>query len=389
MCAALAMLTRTDAVVIVIAWCGWCSIVLRGKQRLVVVGVLVGVVALTLGGHTAWRIAYYGDPLPNTYYLKLGGISLGTRLGRGIGATLHILQQGWMVPVGLAVFAFVDTKRRPHALLLALTVAAAGAYSIYVGGDAWEEFDMPNRYLAPTVPALLVLATFGLEDVARSRVRVRAFALVLLGVAAMQLVAPYSRVGLHLSPFPDESQARLRLVVALGFAVMLAWSPRGSLPLLGALVLLATTGERWVVFAHEGAAHVSIDAGRVRHGFAIRDATSPEATIAVTPAGSIPYFARRRTIDLLGKSDVHVAHMSPRTSRFHPGHVKWDYPYSIGQLQPDLIDEIFTPPQANLVEADKRALPRWGYVEIAPNLYVRRGTQYVDVVRLVRELSRP
>ena len=53
----------------------------------------------------------------------------------------------------------------------------------------------------------------------------------------------------------------------------------------------------------------------------------------------------RRWIDLLGKNDRHVAR-SPahldggQRGRWVPGHTKWDYGYSLGQLRPDLTVEI-------------------------------------------------
>jgi hypothetical protein len=122
---------------------------------------------------------------------------------------------------------------------------------------------------------------------------------------------------------------------------------------------------------------------------ALRAATTVDATIATTAAGNIPYFARRRCIDLLGKSDPRVARSAPRTPRFYPGHVKWDYAYSLGELQPDVVDGLFTPPQAWRVAAEKALLPTWGYVEIGENFYVRDGTRRVDVPRLVRDLSLP
>ena len=53
----------------------------------------------------------------------------------------------------------------------------------------------------------------------------------------------------------------------------------------------------------------------------LRSATAPEALIAVTSAGNVPYFSRRRAINILGKSDPVIARMAP-VSGFVPGHNK-------------------------------------------------------------------
>jgi hypothetical protein len=65
-------------------------------------------------------------------------------------------------------------------------------------------------------------------------------------------------------------------------------------------------------------------------------------------AGAIPYFSERFAIDLLGKSDVKIARMQAQgrsglreITDFRPGHMKWDYDYSIGELQPDVVVQLW------------------------------------------------
>jgi hypothetical protein len=73
--------------------------------------------------------------------------------------------------------------------------------------------------------------------------------------------------------------------------------------------------------------------------------TTPEARILVGRAGTVPYFAHRYTIDFLGKSDRHIAREQAqredyglgRYIEFRPGHMKYDYAYSVGELKPDLV----------------------------------------------------
>src|SRR3954447_11867006 len=79
--AAAGVLTRDDLLLplaFVVAYAIW-----RAPRRGRAAAILIGVLAATVAAHAAFRLAYYDDALPNTYYLKLTGIQLGTRLATG------------------------------------------------------------------------------------------------------------------------------------------------------------------------------------------------------------------------------------------------------------------------------------------------------------------
>jgi hypothetical protein len=68
----------------------------------------------------------------------------------------------------------------------------------------------------------------------------------------------------------------------------------------------------------------------------------------VITAGNIPYFSERTSIDLLGKSDPVIAREPARINstlfqpgNYRPGHNKWNYAYSIGELKPDVVAQIW------------------------------------------------
>jgi hypothetical protein len=98
---------------------------------------------------------------------------------------------------------------------------------------------------------------------------------------------------------------------------------------------------------------VNINQRMVRVGLVLRDLTDSQARIAVTWAGALPYFADRESVDILGKNDPVIAHQPmhltarglARWVAFHPGHLKWDYNYSIGALQPDVITDLWINPE--------------------------------------------
>jgi len=86
----------------------------------------------------------------------------------------------------------------------------------------------------------------------------------------------------------------------------------------------------------------------VEEALMLRAITSDDATIAVARAGTIPYFADRPSVDLLGKNDRYLAREASRVPPgparfvdFRPGHSKFDYRYSIERLAPDVVVQLW------------------------------------------------
>jgi hypothetical protein len=72
-------------------------------------------------------------------------------------------------------------------------------------------------------------------------------------------------------------------------------------------------------------------------GLRYKRATCDQAAIALSAAGAASYFSERPSIDLLGKSDRHIARIRPVRGSSRPGHNKFDYRYSLVELRPDLV----------------------------------------------------
>src|SRR5258706_14926747 len=103
---------------------------------------------------------------------------------------------------------------------------------------------------------------------------------------------------------------------------------------LSLVVLLIISGEPWISYAIDNAPLLKADIRRVKLGVHIAETTSPEVVIAVHAAGQIAYYSERTTIDLWGFNDPIVARGRGNRAAY-PGHNKWNYDYSIVQLQPD------------------------------------------------------
>ncbi len=95
----------------------------------------------------------------------------------------------------------------------------------------------------------------------------------------------------------------------------------------------------------------------VQLGLALRTVTRPFDSIALAAVGGLPYFAQRTAVDLLGVNDGHIARESPKTLRFHPGHTKWDYPYSIDTYKPTIVYSLYSDPSG----VGEQTLMRAGY----------------------------
>ncbi len=267
----------------------------------------VGLLAFSLGGQTLARLAYYGAPLPNTYYLKVSGFPFRLRLGRGLFTLAAFIQDFNWVVFFFPLLALVFRKER-SLWLPALLFGAQAAYSVYVGGDAWENKGGANRYIATAIPLYFTLFALTLE-------RVHA-------LLEARLASP----------------GRQRALRA-GTALFLL----GAIVNMNFLLQNPNALARWALLRPP--LFTAGNRGYVHMALALEEGTAPQARVAVVTAGVIPYFAERTYIDMLGKSDAYIARLPYRSdvplSKIRPGHMKYDYAYSIGELRPDVVTTLW------------------------------------------------
>jgi hypothetical protein len=94
--------------------------------------------------------------------------------------------------------------------------------------------------------------------------------------------------------------------------------------------------------------HVEDNQRMVERALVIEKVTQPQARVALVWDGALKYFCGRPGVSILGKNDRRVAREKMRTVggvsalvAFYPGHLKWDYAYSIGDLKPDLVAQLW------------------------------------------------
>ncbi len=132
------------------------------RRKHLVSGLLVFAAVTAL--QTTLRLWYYGDVLPNTFYLKMTGVPLMLRISRGV---YVLLKFAWKANALLFAIAFVAAARGGRKTwLLATMLLSQIAYSVYVGGDAWEYWGGSNRYICLAMPGFFILLSCSLDVLA-------------------------------------------------------------------------------------------------------------------------------------------------------------------------------------------------------------------------------
>ena len=240
----------------------------------------LGPFVLLIGAWVAWKVAYYGDVLPNTYYAKVGFgwpalANGGLYLVRF--ATAYLI---WPFLLGGAFACFVRRcpVRRDMGPILFL-LASWCAYVIAVGGDFME-----FRFLVPVTPHLFLLLVYLIEKPCRTVAPIAPPA-VLAASCVVLTAASYW----HATHFTDITPDRTL----------------DSIPQLSTFYTLCPDGD-W---------------GRLGRALR-RDLGDADVTIACTGVGAIPYYSRLKTVDLLGLNDSDVARHGWRAHPDYrrPGH---------------------------------------------------------------------
>ena len=262
-----------------------------------------------LASQTLFRLWYYGDPLPNTYYLKMYGFPIFLRIKRGLYVLYKFIRElNWvlfLIPFSVLLFRYDRST-----LFLALLILGQMAYSVYVGGDAWEHKGGANRYISIAIPLFFIMFVYGLEQIIKS--------LLALVKNNKHIIVFFANLG----------------YVAVIIASMINFN----------FILESQLSIKRMLLLHTPY-FVEGPKEYVRIVHAVDKITTPQARVAVVTAGIIPYLSERPTVDLLGKNDTHIAHLPshipPSLVDIRPGHMKWDYDYSIGELKPDMVLQLW------------------------------------------------
>jgi hypothetical protein len=342
---AIGMLLRSDAAVPYVIVLGAQTILQKDfRGRNLAWG--LGLLTLALGVQAVASYAYYGAWLPNTYYLKLEGWPFALRILRGLYALVWFMYYSNWILFFLPLTLLLFRRDWKITFILALILGQL-AYSVFVGGDAWEHHGGANRFICIVMPLLFTLLAVSAEELRQRAV-------------AGRNAAAWARLG-------------SRFVWAVCFV----------LAMMNLNLLLGDwkSIERWNLARRPD--YVAGSDYNLAVALALQHVTTSEASIAVLGAGTIPYMLPGNTVlDILGKTDPIVAHGPVRTPMsiadvpdMRPGHMKWNYERTFGELRPDVIVSIWP-------GTDAEAAPYLAdYVEgvIAPRVkvYLLQGSENI------------
>ena len=271
---------------------------------------LLAVVALTpFLCYEVFRIAYYHELLPNTYWLKAGAGSV----SQGVHYAMGWLRSVWPLAL-LGVYSLFAAPGRKM-LLVAVVLAVHLADVVALGGDIFPQF----RFLFPCSVLLAALAGASILPLLKhfaflSRGERAYFGLALAGLMVLTLVRkPLHEYRLQ-APDYDEDK-------------------------------------RWNI------QHIAL-------GETLRDNTAPDAVVGLFGLGYTGYYSDRIIVDMLGKVDRHIARTRPIPGRVI-GHNKLDFDYALTGRRPDYIEMEYAPGELHNIER-LTSLSRssaWGYWE--------------------------
>jgi hypothetical protein len=241
-----------------------------------------GAAAFTALGaaYFAWRVSYFGEWLPNTFYAKSGFTP--AHALRGVGYLIGFARNPFVwLGLPLALAGGFDLWRRRERVLPVLLVAVV-AIVIGVGGDGLPMY----RFLVPAVPIAAVLAAVGADSLAA---RLGSSLRLALALAALVLVA-----ALSLFPMRD---AQYAMMVEQRDWETPTWRLVGE-----------TLGR----------------------------ALPRDSLVAAVPIGALGWYSDLRILDMVGLTDPVIARAAVATGSGWAGHEKHDGRYVLSR-RPDVI----------------------------------------------------
>ncbi len=251
---------------------------------------------------TAWRVLYYGEPVPNAVVVKLGG-PLGERLAGGWRylAGFSLAHLAFLVLAGVALVLFARRSRgwRVHeanarSLVWLIFVVALGlsVAVVFAGGDG-----EPGYRLLAAVPPLLAVG-----------------AIAACGVRGAARGLP--------SPRPRRPLTERR------------WVPAAGLAVTGLSLAVSVHGDQFLPAIRDGRVRT---AELAEIGAWLGDRLPSGSVVATYANGPLAYWAGRQlvVVDVLGLTDAHIARDGERvvTAR---GTVANDYDYVVNVRRPAL-----------------------------------------------------
>ena len=375
--------------------------------------IIFGLTFLSILLKTFFRYQYFGELLPNTYFLKVYGHDKGILILRGFLTITKNIFCGVLIPPTLACFSLffysrklflnvINQFRETNSISL---VFAFFIYNLLTGGDAWEVTGLLNRFICISEPFILLNTFLFLKNflelknsfLGQDNYKNTFFCLPALIFTGFSILTSLSL----------STASNLKLIDGLGtfklnlfhtffvFAIFLTQLLINKLlninsskifnlklipifllvyylltPSIALLRVYSSTKYLMPILPH-----IRDDANNGITAFKSRELI-PDGSKAVSIwAGTIPYFMPQVDfIDPLGKMDKHIARMKPRHP-FYPGHTKWDWQYTLKTYKPNYIFRIYPSNCTDrwLQDCSQEEIENYKQLSKSPNIMIRKN----------------
>jgi len=329
---ALACLTRPDGLLVA---CATLGIVLLALSRIGRIdrGWLLRTVApcvALIGAHVVFRLAYYGDLWPNTYYVKAEGrVAWDSGIAYLAAFVLEYALWLWLPLLVVGVVGLVSSKRVFLPLVAGAAIVPHAIYIARLGGDHFE-----YRPLGLYVPFLALLLFEGARYASehfRGYVIAVWLGLIAMGNVALPLASHRQFPDRYSPGFPGLPTAGADRA---GFLEP-ERNPVYRLPALEGLALGHRELLRFLTSQYVGVRQeehrmfldIARSEGRALRGLVERGFLPRDTYVAIDCVGAIPYESDLPVLDRLGLTDALVARSarSPERVMAHEKRASFEY----------------------------------------------------------------
>ena len=313
---------------------------------------------------------YYGSFLPNTYYLKVSQFSFIDKFSRGFVTTSKL------VPFILClIFLFnlflksrISKELSSKLFLLFCALIPGILYQISIGGDAWEQSGMLNRYSISSVNILSIMLCLILVEIIdrHEREGIAQFTARKYFILSTFLALSFLFHAVIPNPYSFHKKRAFFLFFVASLLLIILWKLINwshdrfkvvvsvfsvSFFLIASSLIPVLDWTKNGAFSADGDSKVTIST------IELSKVITKKAVVATVWAGAPSYYLSNAMIDILGKSDPAIANSQPsHLLDFWPGHSKWNYEYSIHKLSPDVVTSLWFHEATEVKEINS-----WGY----------------------------
>ncbi len=268
----LAILTRLDSVILIIPLLVY--VVLKTTTRKKILFLVIPIIII-VGTYFIWKLSYYGTLLPNTFYAKTNGIHYYLL---GFQYVSSFLLSYCLVPITIIFISKISQVIEQRLNLALITsILIWFLYLVYIGGDFME-----YRFFVAIIPLIYILTIKLLTLNLSQRLKVIIISCLLISPSMFQ------------HSFKSDNPTLDRLNIFCRFVAKTNIFNQ----------LLNHTTLSW-----ENAGLILAEALN----------NDPSVSIGITAAGTIPYYSRLPTLDILGLNDAWISRNGVEYQQV-PGH---------------------------------------------------------------------